>query len=229
MQRAVFIVLIAGLALSQRLLPSQGQSPVSTNTASLPGQAAKNPQAPPSELILPLKSGSVRFAVIGDNGNGTRSQYEVAAQMAKFHEKFAFDFVIMLGDNLYGGDTPADYKKKFELPYKPLLDTGVKFYASLGNHDKPNERLYAPFNMGGERYYTFKKGNVQFFALDSTYMSPEQLAWIEQRLPSAGSAWKICFFHHPLYSDGKTHGSDPDLRARIIAAVRQLDSGDESR
>ena len=127
----------------------------------------------------------------------------MAEQMAKYHEKFPFDFVIMLGDNIYGGDTPGDYKQKFELPYKTLLDAGVKFYASLGNHDNPNERLYSPFNMSGERYYTFKKGNVGFFALDSTYMNPAQLAWIEQHLHSADSGWKICFFHHPLYSDGK--------------------------
>ena len=135
--------------------------------------------------------------------------------MAKYHEKYPFDFVIMLGDNIYGGDTPGDYKQKFELPYKTLLEAGVKFYASLGNHDNPNERLYMPFNMSGERYYTFKKGDVEFFALDSTYMNPAQLAWIEQHLHSADSGWKICFFHHPLYSDGKFHGPDPDLRARI--------------
>jgi hypothetical protein len=45
----------------------------------------------------------------------------------------------MLGDNIYGGSGPKDYEKKFEVPYKPLLGTGVKFYALLGNHDNPNE------------------------------------------------------------------------------------------
>ena len=25
--------------------------------------------------------------------------------------------------------------------------------------------------------------------------------------------WKICYFHHPLYSSGATHGSEMDLRA----------------
>ena len=65
----------------------------------------------------------------------------------------------MMGDNLYGGDAPKDYQKEFEVPYKPLLDAGVKFYASLGNHDDPNERFYKPFNMNGERYYTFKPAN----------------------------------------------------------------------
>ena len=34
--------------------------------------------------------------------------------------------------------------------------TGVKFYATIGNHDDPNQPFYPPFNMGGERYYTFK-------------------------------------------------------------------------
>ena len=62
----------------------------------------------------------------------------------------------MMGDNMYGGDSAKDYDKKFEAPYKPLLDAGVKFYAALGNHDDPNQRFYKPFNMNGERYYTFK-------------------------------------------------------------------------
>ena len=215
MRRAVFIILAAGVALGPWVLPTDGQTPVSTRTASFERQVNSGAQVPTSELTLPLKPGSVRFAVIGDSGTGDRYQYEVAEQMAKYHEEFPFDFVIMLGDNIYGGDSPSDYRQKFELPYKTLLDAGVKFYASLGNHDNPNQRLYAPFNMSGERYYTFKKGNAGFFALDSTYMDPAQMAWIEQRLQSAGSGWKICFFHHALYSNGKFHGPDPDLRAQI--------------
>ena len=164
---------------------------------------------------LPLKPKSVRFAAIGDNGTGTREQYDVAAQMERYHQRFPFEFVVMLGDNIYGGKTAADYKLKFEDPYKPLLDGGVKFYASLGNHDDPNERSYKPFNMGGKRYYSFKNGSVAFFALDSNYMDPEQVSWLQQQLSGSSSDWKICFFHHPLHSDGQFHGSDVDLRARL--------------
>ena len=168
------------------------------------------------ESTLPLKQGSVRFALIGDNGTGEAPQYEVAAQMVKYHDKFPFEFVLMLGDNLYGGSSPKDYTKKFEEPYKPLLDAGVKFYASLGNHDNSNERFYGPFNMGGQRYYAFKKGNVNFLALDSNYMDADQMQWIDKQLSSAGgSSWKICFFHHPLYSDGRFHGPDLDLRKSL--------------
>ena len=54
-------------------------------------------------------------------------------------------FVLMLGDNIYGGKSQQDFKRKFGLPYKPLLDEGANFYPSIGNHDNPNERLYKPF------------------------------------------------------------------------------------
>ena len=163
-------------------------------------------------LILPLKPNSVRFAVIGDMGTGELPQYEIAAKMNTSREIFHFDFVLMLGDNIYGGHNPSDYQKKFELPYKPLLDAGVKFYGSLGNHDSTTERFYKPFNMNGQQYYTYKKGNVQFFVLDTNYMKPEQLSWLQKELQNSRADWKICYFHHPLYSSGAFHGPSTELR-----------------
>jgi predicted phosphodiesterase len=162
---------------------------------------------------FPLKPDSVRFAAIGDMGTGDQAQYETAQQILKSRQAFPFDFVIMLGDNIYGGSKPADFDKKFAIPYKPLLDAGVKFYASLGNHDDTNERFYKPFNMNGESYYTYKKGNVRFFVLNSNYMDPKQLVWLETQLRDADKGvWKVCYFHHPLYSSGKFHGPSLDLR-----------------
>jgi predicted phosphodiesterase len=170
---------------------------------------------------LPLHSGSVRFAVIGDSGTGGKEQYEVARQLEAHRQVVKFDFVIMLGDNIYGGHDPDDFKRKFEVPYKPLLDAGVKFYASLGNHDDPNiERLYKPFNMNGKRYYTFKRGDTQFYALDSTYMDARQLTWLDENLRTSNARWKICYFHHPLYNDGKMHGPDLDLRNQLTPLLK---------
>ena len=90
--------------------------------------------------------GSVRFAVIGDSGSGERLQYETADRLRLAHQQFPFEFALMLGDNIYGGKTPRDFERKFELPYKPLLDNKVTFYASLGNHDVPEEQSYQLFN-----------------------------------------------------------------------------------
>src|SRR5262249_33426386 len=158
-----------------------------------------------------LEPQSVRFAVVGDTGTGDRPEFEIAQLMEQYRKKVNFDFVIMLGDNIYGSHAPKDFTQKFELPFKPLLDAGVKFYASLGNHDDPNdERLYKPFNMGGQRYYVFKKGDVAFFALDSNYMDPQQLSWVDQNLGQSQAKWKIAYFHHPLFNDGHNHGPDLD-------------------
>jgi acid phosphatase len=96
-----------------------------------------------------------------------------------------------------------------------LTDAGVKFYASLGNHDVSTEVSYEPFHMGGKRYYTFKSGSAQFFALDSNYMDPEQVKWLDKELSASGARWKLCFFHHPFYSHARKHGSDVDLRQHL--------------
>lgn len=170
---------------------------------------------PPPTVTLPGRPDSARFAVIGDTGTGGSAQYRVAARLAAAHTKFPFEFVVMTGDNLYGSEGTIDYETKFAIPYKVLLDAGVKFYASLGNHDDANQVFYKPFNMDGKRFYTFKpKANLRFFALDSTYMSQEQLEWLETELSASGSDWKIAFFHHPLYSEGR-HGSDLRLRQAL--------------
>jgi 3',5'-cyclic AMP phosphodiesterase CpdA len=175
-----------------------------------------------STLTLPRKDGSVRFAVMGDTGQDPPEHYEVTKQMVAFHNVFPFDLVIMLGDNIYGANEPEDMQTKFEAPHKLLLDAGVEFHACLGNHDNPNERFYKLFNMGGQRYYAFRwpkgavgngDGSVHFFVLDSGYLDKQQLDWLEKELSSPSSEWKIAFFHHPLYSSGKTHGSALESRA----------------
>ena len=210
MRRCLSIAILTVVAIA-----TKGPVRLATGVAFAQEPRAEPARAGAAGLSLPMKAKSVRFAVIGDSGTGDSVQYEVARQMAKYREQFGFDFVIMLGDNIYGGEGPEGFKRKFEDPYKALLDAGVKFYACLGNHDDPNERFYKPFNMGGKRYYSFKNGNAEFFALDSNYMDPEQMGWLERQMPGSNSVWKICYFHHPLYSHAKFHGADQDLRARL--------------
>ena len=178
--------------------------------------AASVPSALGFDLGLPNKTDSVKFAVIGDFGTGDRASYEVAAQMAALRARFPFEMVITTGDNIIGDqDDPSDLAEKFERPFRPLLDAGVRFYASLGNHDKRAARLYQPFNMNGQRYYTLTSRNVRFFVLDTNRLDRQQLAWLEQALGSSTEDWKICSFHHPLYSDGLTHGSSLELRVML--------------
>ena len=171
------------------------------------------------ELRLPNQQGSLKVAVIGDAGQPGSGQTAIAKQMAEWRTRFPFELVLMTGDNLYGRERPRDYQEKFEIPYKPLLDAGVKFYASLGNHDDDGQTQYKLFNMDGKKYYSFKpKNGVRFFALDSNYVDPAQLEWLEKELAASGSDWKVAFFHHPLYSSGETHGS-ADLQRKLLEPV----------
>src|SRR4051812_27030278 len=77
---------------------------------------------PPLKLSLPLKDGSVRFAVMGDTGSGTKEQRQVADMMLRYRGVYPFDFVLMMGDNLYGGESAKDFQIKFSDVYKALLD-----------------------------------------------------------------------------------------------------------
>jgi predicted phosphodiesterase len=163
------------------------------------------------ELTLPNRDKSIKFAVLGDPGTGGREQYEVGNELWRFYQAFQFTFVIMTGDNIYGAERPQDFVQKFERPYKPLLDSKVEFYATLGNHDDPNQRFYKPFNMDGKRYRSYAKGNVKFLVLDSNYMDPDQVKWVEDELKNTGNEWKIPYFHHPLYTTAR-RGPEVELR-----------------
>jgi hypothetical protein len=177
------------------------------------------PLTPAQELRLPLQEGSVKFAIVGDPGQPGSGQRAIAGQMAAWHTRFPFEFVLMTGDNLYGRERAKDYRNKFEIPFKTLLDAGVDFYASLGNHDDDEQIQYTLFNMGGRKYYSFKpKNGVRFFALDTNYVDAKQLDWLDKELAASGSDWKIAFFHHPLYSSGGTHGS-AELQRELIEPV----------
>jgi Calcineurin-like phosphoesterase len=159
---------------------------------------------------------SFRFAIIGDSGTGGSRQREVADQMAALWKRYPFDTVLMLGDNLYGGESPHDFYKKFERPYAKLLSSGVKFHASLGNHDEANQRLYPAFNMGGHRYYTVAlTPYLRAISLDSTAMDSDQVHWLENELSRKQEQWTIVFMHHPLYSSGKRHGPSVKLREAL--------------
>lgn len=182
-------------------------------------------------LALPKKLGSLRFAVMGDVGRGDPAQYDTAAELARWRERFDFSFVLMLGDNMYGPGAPEDYAARFERPYKTLLDAGVVFYAANGNHDPASILSYAPYNMGGHRYYSFTRTEgplgpiaartVRFVAIDTVTLDHAQLTWLRRELGASDADWEICFFHHPLYTSGRYRVAASRLRAILEPVLVQ--------
>lgn len=139
----------------------------------------------------PERAERLAFFVIGDYGNASSGQREVAAAMARELETRRqgdnpVRFVLTTGDNIYGrflhlfatgGEDPR-WRATFFEPYEPVL-RHVPFYPTLGNHDgnssEAREDLAAYldnfFFPGGKpaRYYSFSfAGLADFFALDTT-------------------------------------------------------------
>ena len=203
------VTLLLSLVL---IAPSCGG--VSTEQPAGPAVVASPPAKAADPVALPNADGSLKFLAFGDFGTGEAPQVQLVGQMTALHERFKYELVITLGDNLYGAQNARTYRMKFEIPYKPLIDAGVKFRASLGNHDNVNQTKYELFGMDGERFYTYKapKQNVRFFALDSSSATAAQIEWLEKELKSSTDEWKIAYFHHPLYSSARHHGSTDSLR-----------------
>lgn len=166
----------------------------------------------------------LRFVAIGDVGTAKAGQYEVAKAMALRWKSSPFPMVVMTGDNIYPSGDISKVSEAFEQPYAPLLENGVKFYASLGNHDFQTDRgrdqiAYLGYNMPS-RHYSFIRQSVQFFALDTNlaylgdqrgdYLWQNQLRWLRASLARSRAPWKIVFAHHTVYSSGQ-HGSNDRL------------------
>lgn len=199
-------------------------------------------------LSLPVFSAEqpslLRFAVIGDSGTGDQYQYRIAQQMLAWHDRYPFDLVLTLGDNIYGGafgwggGNEKDFAERFDKPYAELLARGVTFRAALGNHDMREDegqdliRARDRFHIDGpEGFYNFTAGSwesnsgeseplLEFFVLNTVRVEhdkkdPEQLAWLAGALAASRARWRIVYGHHPLYSTGRRHGSDLRLRAKV--------------
>lgn len=175
----------------------------------------------PSSLFAETVNNKLRFAVIGDWGDGSDDQAALGKQMHSVYCKSAFDLVLASGDNIYPNGAARHFQKKFEEPFNELLKNQVKFHTVFGNHDvedgRQDQRQYPLFNMAGQHYYTLRRGNglVDFFMLDTTDYDLAQAGWFDNALSTSTARWKVVVMHHPLYSSGKKHGSSLKLRKKI--------------
>jgi tartrate-resistant acid phosphatase type 5 len=185
-------------------------------------------RASPPVFSLKAAGQPVRVVAFGDFGTGSEAQKQVAAAVMKYHRQTPFDFGITLGDNFYpvGMESPGDprWATQWEQLYQPL---GVKFYATLGNHDwgHPDspaaEILYSDKSQTWRMpspYYTFTAGPAQFFALDTNRISEAQLIWLKEELAKSQTKWKVAYGHHHVYS--ATRGDNAGLIGRLLPVLQ---------
>lgn len=185
-------------------------TPLPTDTA-LPTDTLPPPPSPTPAVL--------RFAVIGDFGEGNQGELDVANLVKSWQP----EIVITVGDNNYpsGAAETIDqrvgqYYQEFIYPYQGAYGSGAsenRFFPTLGNHDwdTPGAQPYLDYFAlpGNERYYDFVWGPVHFFAVSSDSREPDgvsqisaQAEWLKAGLAASTSPWKVVYFHHAPYSSG---------------------------
>jgi tartrate-resistant acid phosphatase type 5 len=178
--------------------------------------------------VAPLDK-PIRVLAFGDFGTGSEAQKQTAAAMVEYNKHYPFDFGLTLGDNFYGQglSTPDDprWQTQWEQLYGPM---GIKFYATLGNHDwggadspaaeilytqkSPDWRMPSP-------YYTFTAGSVQFFAFDTPQVNEAELKWLDEELSKSPARWKIVYGHYHIFS--ATRGDNKELILRLLPILKK--------
>ncbi|MFM8321353.1 MAG: metallophosphoesterase [Chloroflexota bacterium] len=205
--------------------PAAAAQPPTTDQPAAPSPAPPTP-APPTLTPTPAPSPTpapLRFAVIGDFGEGNQGELDVSNLV----KSWAPDFIITVGDNNYPSGAPetidahiGQYYQEYIFPYQGAYGPGGavnRFFPTLGNHDWDTNRAQAHLDYfslpENERYYDFVAGPVHFFAVSADSREPDgvspisaQAQWLQSGLSASTTPWQIVYFHQPPYSSGH-HGS----------------------
>lgn len=197
--------------------------PSLTESAPTVAPATQSPTTAPTDTAAPPTASPtpapLRFAVIGDFGEGNQAELDVSNLVKSWQP----EFIITVGDNNYPSgaaetidDRIGKYYHEFIFPYTGAFGPGAdvnRFFPTLGNHDWDTARAQAYFDYftlpGNERYYDFVWGPVHFFAVSSDSREPDgvsrvsvQAQWLQQALAASATPWQIVYFHQPPYSSG---------------------------
>lgn len=168
----------------------------------------------------------IGFLFFGDAGTGSKEQFQVADSMEDYCKHSKCDFVALLGDNFYpsGVTSIKDplWNTAFESPYASL---SLIFFSLLGNHDYRGnisaQLDYSKFSKKWKmpyRYYSFSRGPVDFFFLDTNKFNKTQRDWLEKAISNSRSSWKVVCGHHPVYSYGG-HGNNEELQKELLPII----------
>jgi tartrate-resistant acid phosphatase type 5 len=179
-----------------------------------------------SAQLVSIPADSITFAIIGDYGDNSEQEGDVAAMV----KTWGVDFIITTGDNNYlfggNGSIKRNIGKYYgDFIYNPTASAKLqchgkaeqekinRFFPSPGNHDcyTKDGAPYAAY-FGKPMDYDFAWGPVHFFSLNtgksgvSTRQDSLRLA-----LAKATEPFKLVYFHHPPFSPGE-HGSDTKMQ-----------------
>ena len=161
-------------------------------------------------LTLPAAAESWYFAVVGDT-QGPSLTEPVSPVFDKVIERvneLKPDFLVHLGDKVYGSGNPEILKKQFLIYRQKTKVLALPLYEVPGNHDLPAKNCYPVYQevISPQRYYSFDHKGYHFVVLSSEEkpgmnggLGEEQLTWLEEDLKEHSGQPVFAFIHRPLY------------------------------
>lgn len=170
------------------------------------------------------------FAIISDFGSNDANQKKVAELLNSYDPQF----IITAGDNFHVSRLALDSMiKKYYGRYYSTSPALNKFFPVPGNHDitdpveysvnannyLSNYRDYFSALPGNRRYYSLRKGDIEFFMLNSDFggqysycrdknrvwevdgidSNSIQANWLKAMLLNSTAKFKVIAFHYPPY------------------------------
>jgi 3',5'-cyclic AMP phosphodiesterase CpdA len=192
------------------------------------GAAPPAPSAAPSATPTPAPTPAPIVAAAGDIADcDTDSAHRTAAILNGLFppgSPTSAGAVLPLGDNAYTVGRLSQYQRC----YAPAW--GVHFertYPVPGNHDYLTPEAQGYFDYFGSRagprglgYYSFDVGDWHLVALNSNCEflqggcrkgSPME-SWLREDLARNPARCTLAYWHHPRFSNGRRHQSDPRMR-----------------
>jgi acid phosphatase type 7 len=143
------------------------------------------------------------------------------------------DLVLTLGDNQYTDGTLQEFQTyydptwgRFKARTRPGVGnheyysdpTAAGYYTYFGQAASPQDPSSCQASCKG--YYSFDLGAWHVIALNSSHNDcayvacgpgSEQIAWLQADLAANTKACVLAYWHHPRWSSGTHHGSDPTM------------------
>ncbi len=179
-------------------------------------------------------SDSIVIGVIGDFGGAAEGPAFATNELAVANlvKRWKTDLIVTTGDNNYvaGAASTIDqnigqFYHEFIQPYLGRYGAGAssnRFFPCLGNHDwaTSNGLPYLVYFTlpGNVRYYNYRQGPVELFAInsnpdvDGASSTSVQGRWLQAQLAASTARWKLVYFHHPPYSADLNGTGTPGMR-----------------
>ncbi|MET0937598.1 MAG: DNRLRE domain-containing protein, partial [Gaiellaceae bacterium] len=167
-----------------------------------------------------LGAGDLVIAAAGDIASCTSSRDEATAQLV---DSIAPTRVLTLGDHVYPNGTDTEFATCYEPSWGRHKG---KTSPAPGNHDYNTPGATGYFNYFGaaagdpaKGYYAFDLGAWRIYALNSNCAvvpcaaGSQQEQWLRADLAAHPQSCLAAYWHHPRFSSGDTHGSNPGVSA----------------